>query len=749
MNLFSQLKSLSFNMRIILGFITLICLMIVISSLSLFNFSKTERDEAEVSDTFLPRSLLVKELAFNVVQVQQFLTDVSATHDPAGYEEAEQAAKDFKQGIQAFRQFAEGDPTHLKAINVLESAFDQFYNEGKRMAAVYLSEGLEAGNQIMKNFDQKSLALTAQMNQLKDEEVKNAKIHASVLAESTRQASYVIGGISVLVIIIAIGIATYLTRYLKKQLGIDPFYASGIAKEIGKGNFSRNIHLEPGDNFSLLHAMKVMQGSIQNFVAAQSEMAKKHADGWIWEQMDVTQFRGTYAIMAQDLNALVRSHIDVKMQVVEVISRYAQGDFSVDMARLPGDKAKITQAMDDVKHTLFDVASEIKTLAEAGANGDFSKRSDGGRFNYLFKDILNDLNALIGTCDSGFKDILHVSNAMAQGDMTQSIDKNYPGTFGDVIAGMNETGGNLKSLVSEIRVATDSINTAAREIAAGNNDLSHRTEEQAASLEQTAASMEQLTSTVEHNAENAKHANHLAQGAAEIAAKGGQVVGKVVTTMDGINESSRKIVDIISVIDGIAFQTNILALNAAVEAARAGDQGRGFAVVASEVRNLAHRAAAAAGEIKHLISDSVEKVEDGSKLVGQAGKTMQEIVNSISQVTQIIADITSASAEQSSGIQQVNQAIGQMDDVTQQNAALVEEAAASAESLEEQAEHLSTHVAKFKIDDNGRPTSVARPVSAQKKSASFAKMESYQSKASVASKPALPTVKSDDEWEEF
>jgi methyl-accepting chemotaxis protein len=220
--------------------------------------------------------------------------------------------------------------------------------------------------------------------------------------------------------------------------------------------------------------------------------------------------------------------------------------------------------------------------------------------------------------------------------------------------------------------------------------------------------MEQLTSTVEHNAQNAQHANQLAQGAAEIAAKGGRVVGQVVSTMDSIHASARKIVDIISVIDGIAFQTNILALNAAVEAARAGDQGRGFAVVAGEVRNLAHRAAAAAGEIKGLISDSVDKVEDGSKRVAQAGITMKEIVSSIGRVTDIIGDITAASVEQSTGIQQVNKAIGQMDDVTQQNAALVEQAAASAESLEEQADTLSNSVGKFKIDDTMPATSGIR-----------------------------------------
>jgi methyl-accepting chemotaxis protein len=254
-------------------------------------------------------------------------------------------------------------------------------------------------------------------------------------------------------------------------------------------------------------------------------------------------------------------------------------------------------------------------------------------------------------------------------------------------------------LIGEIKQSTDSINMAAKEIAAGNNDLSHRTEEQAASLEQTAASIEQLTSTVQHNAANAKQANQLAVDASDIAGKGVAVVGLVVKTMDEINGSSRRISDIISVIDDIAFQTNILALNAAVEAARAGDQGRGFAVVAVEVRNLAQRAATAAGEIKKLIGDSVEKVADGSKLVVEAGQTMEDIVNSIRGVTVIMSEISAASIEQTLGIEQVNQAISEMDDVTQQNAALVEQAAASAESLEEQTQNMAITVSGFKIDD--------------------------------------------------
>jgi methyl-accepting chemotaxis protein len=292
---------------------------------------------------------------------------------------------------------------------------------------------------------------------------------------------------------------------------------------------------------------------------------------------------------------------------------------------------------------------------------------------------------------------VRVLGALAKGDLTERIENEYHGTFGQLKDDSNLTVAQLTDIVTQIKGSTDAINTASREIAQGNADLSSRTEEQASSLEQTASSMEELTSTVKQNAENAKQANQLAMGASDVAVRGGTVVKQVVDTMSSISESSKKIVDIISVIDGIAFQTNILALNAAVEAARAGEQGRGFAVVATEVRNLAQRSAAAAKEIKTLIEDSVGKVDAGTKLVDQAGKTMEEIVTSVKRVTDIMSEITAASQEQSSGIEQVNQAITQMDEVTQQNAALVEQAAAAAESLEEQARNLAEAVATFKL----------------------------------------------------
>ncbi len=299
---------------------------------------------------------------------------------------------------------------------------------------------------------------------------------------------------------------------------------------------------------------------------------------------------------------------------------------------------------------------------------------------------------------------------IAEGDLTAEIKVVGRDETGELLVALKHMSDSLKKIVGEVHSSAEAIGSGTRQIAAGNADLSQRTEEQASSLEETASSMEELTSTVKQNAENAKQANQLALGASQVAVKGGSVVGEVVTTMSSINESSKKIVDIISVIDGIAFQTNILALNAAVEAARAGEQGRGFAVVATEVRNLAQRSAAAAKEIKALIDDSVDKVGAGTKLVDEAGKTMQEIVSSVKRVTDIMAEITAASQEQSAGIEQVNQAITQMDEVTQQNAALVEEAAAAAESLEEQAQNLETAVAVFKLSDSAAKSMPGRDV---------------------------------------
>ena len=323
-----------------------------------------------------------------------------------------------------------------------------------------------------------------------------------------------------------------------------------------------------------------------------------------------------------------------------------------------------------------------------------------------------------------------IATSIAEGDLSIAIDTKSSDK-GSLLSEMKQMRNSLVDIVSQVRRGTHTITTASREIAAGNTDLSSRTELQASSLEKTASAMEELTSTVKQNADNARQANQLAATASENAVRGGEVVAQVVSTMGSINESARRISDIIGVIDGIAFQTNILALNAAVEAARAGEQGRGFAVVAGEVRNLAQRSAAAAKEIKDLIGDSVEKVATGSRLVDQAGRTMEEVVGSVKRVSDIIGEIAAASDEQSAGIEQVNQAITQMDQVTQQNAALVEQAAAAAEAMQDQAAGLAGLVGTFRTGSEGQQAASrpARPV--------------------LAAPRKAPAVTAGDGWESF
>jgi methyl-accepting chemotaxis protein len=370
---------------------------------------------------------------------------------------------------------------------------------------------------------------------------------------------------------------------------------------------------------------------------------------------------------------------------------------------------------------------------------------------------------ITGSITRPLNEAVAVARQVAQGDLTTRIDPVTTDETGQLLQALKEMNDSLARTVGEVRNSTETIATASGEIASGNLDLSSRTEAQASSLEETASSMEELTQTVKQNADNARQANQLVVSASDVAVKGGQVVGQVVETMGSIKESSRKIVDIIGVIDSIAFQTNILALNAAVEAARAGEQGRGFAVVATEVRNLAQRSAGAAKEIKALIGDSVEKVDAGSKLVDEAGETMNEIVTSVKQVADIMSEITAASQEQSSGIEQVNQAIGQMDEMTQQNAALVEEAAAAAQSMQDQAGSLSLAVSVFKLSGNGSaaiqamrvPSSPVKPAPAHKLAVARATplpKAAAPKKLSTGKTPSIGSLKQGDsttDWEEF
>ena len=532
----SLLKHPSIKARLALGF-ALVCgifvLTIAAASVAIASLS---RDVQTLQTQNLPNVLLADDMNLSRSDIQQFLTDVAATHEPAGYKDAEEAAQRFQRGIDKFRQLyqQEKNAAGLQELAQLEADFNKLYAMGKAMAAVYVAQGMEAGNALMKGsgtspgFDKASEVLLTHMEAFRQREVEEAN-HLAANAEKTAvtmSTSLVTAGL--LACVLAALIAAWVVRSILQLLGGEPGQAAQLAQRVGAGDLSVPIELRPGDTASLM--------------------------------------------------------------------------------------------------------AELKTMQQ-----------------------------------------------------------------------------RLSTVVARVRQSSDEVATSSVEITRGNSDLSARTEQQASALEQTAASMEELGATVRQNAESARQGNQLAQGASAVAVQGGAVVAQVVSTMKAINEASRKIADIISVIESIAFQTNILALNAAVEAARAGDQGRGFAVVASEVRSLAGRSAEAAKEIKKLISASVAQVAQGTVQADQAGATMAEVVSSIHRVTGIMGEISAASNEQAIGVAQVGEAVTQMDQATQQNAALVDEMAAAASSLNTQAQDLVQTVAVFKL---GTEAGVALPARA-------------------------------------
>jgi|GEM_PF-235700 len=465
-----------------------------------------------------------------------------------------------------------------------------------------------------------------------------------------------------------------------------------------------------------------------------------------------TQYDGDFNIIKNNLNASGAA-IQALVADANMLSKAAvngQLDSRADASQHQGDFRRIIEG---VNHTLDAVIGPLNVTAryvDDIAQGIVPAKITE-RYNGDFNTLIGNLNTCIEAINQLVSDTQMIAEAAHDGRVSMRADATqHQGEFRKIVEGINETLEMIVGPITTVKSAVETINTAAKEIAQGNVDLSRRTEEQAASLEKTAASMEELSSTVKQNADNAKQANLLASAASSVAVMGGEAVAEVVTTMSNINESAKKIEDIISVIDGIAFQTNILALNAAVEAARAGEQGRGFAVVAAEVRNLAQRSATAAKEIKALITDSVNKTTEGTTQVETAGKTMQEIVTSVKRVTDIIAEIAAASQEQSAGIEQVNDAIMKMDDVTQQNTALVEEAAAAAESMMEQADELMNAVSVFKLETDTRKNNVVQAFKKTQLSAARTATAS-PSKSMPKSKPvklATPSVNNDD-WEEF
>jgi methyl-accepting chemotaxis protein len=529
-----------------------------------------------------------------------------------------------------------------------------------------------------------------------EKESRNAAAEAIRLGERSLLQLLVLGGVALLV---GIGASVMIGRSLTGPLA----RAVNLAERLSKGQLDQEFRLGGRDELTQLgEAMASVRQSVQTAIGAQLQMAEQHEAGAIRYRMDASAFPGDFGRMVQATNSLVESHVQVELLMAEVMQRYAIGDLSRDLPDYPGEKGTLTRTLAAVKQSLMAINAQIDELARAARAGDFSMRGDATAFQFQFKAMVEHLNGMMASSQASIADVSDVLRAISHGDLTARMDGEYDGVFARMRDDANTTTAQLTGIVRGIQVAADSINNAAQELAAGNNDLSRRTEQQAANLEEAAASMEELTSTVRQNAELARQADSEAHAAGAAVRETEQAMAQMASVMGEIDQSSARISEISTVIDGIAFQTNILALNAAVEAARAGEQGRGFAVVASEVRTLAQRAGVAAKEIKELIEDAAAKVKSGLAVTVESEAAIARVAQASSRTTQLMSDIAAASKEQAAGIEQVNQVVVQMDQVTQQNAALVEEATAASRALEEQAHALTTSVAVFQLEQGPR-----------------------------------------------
>ncbi|TDV31721.1 methyl-accepting chemotaxis protein [Stenotrophomonas sp. CC22-02] len=525
-----------------------------------------------------------------------------------------------------------------------------------------------------------------------EKESRSAAAEAIRLGERSLLQLLVLGGVALLV---GIAASVMIGRSLTGPLA----RAVNLAERLAKGELDQEFRLGGRDELTQLgQAMASVRQSVQAAIGAQLQMAEQHEAGAIRYRMDASAFPGDFGRMVQATNSLVESHVQVELLMAEVMQRYAIGDLSRDLPDYPGEKGALTRTLAAVKQSLMAINAQIDELARAARAGDFSMRGDAAAFQYQFKAMVEHLNGMMASSQASIADVSDVLRAISHGDLTARMDGEYDGVFARMRDDANTTTAQLTGIVRGIQVAADSINNAAQELAAGNNDLSRRTEQQAANLEEAAASMEELTSTVRQNAELARQADSEAHAAGAAVRETEQAMAQMASVMGEIDQSSARISEISTVIDGIAFQTNILALNAAVEAARAGEQGRGFAVVASEVRTLAQRAGVAAKEIKELIEDAAAKVKSGLAVTVESEAAIARVAQASSRTTQLMSDIAAASKEQAAGIEQVNQVVVQMDQVTQQNAALVEEATAASRALEEQAHALTTSVSVFKVE---------------------------------------------------
>ncbi len=726
-------------------FISTIFLSLLISAILVESEVSTLVEEVEVVKTeSLPFALTAADMKKTVIEVQQWLTDISVTRGQDGlddgFTEAEKSRQHFLEDVAEFRAMyeTENDSANLERLAKLEAAFEEWYQTGKHLADTYISEGTSAGNQLMGQFDTAAERLEGLLTPFVKDQVQEAEMVLSHAAEDSQLLKSTLIIVFAIIILVFIAFGTVITRNILSSIRS---LEKVITKVSQTGEFTHRVDIQGKDEIgSMSIAFNQLLENVQKALAEANKVVSSLADGQ-FDQRIQYDIPGDLATLKTGINDSADHISEVMAQLKDVMDSLVKGKFTHQVnTDAKGQYGEMLINAAQALSSLNSVIADINLAMQHMNDGDFNARvtAEAQGDLALMKNNVNDSLQQIAKVVDAISDEV---NAQASGDLTKELTGNFKGQLHGLQTAINASIKKLKEVVIMATNASEVVNGAAAEVSQGSNDLSKRVQQQAAALEQTSSTMHQMNSQVQNSSENAQHANQIAKDVQGKANQGTEVMQQTMEAMTAIEESSHKISDIVTLIDGIAFQTNLLALNAAVEAARAGDHGRGFAVVAGEVRALAQKAADAAKDIKTLIDETVNRVEYGSNLATQSGEMLESINESIDSVSKMIGQIATAATEQAQGVEQVHQAITEIDGVTQQNAALVEETSAASESLSEQATRLQQEMAFFNTGEQHIATAPAKLAAPKKTPPQQPAPKAIPSKAS--------TSKSDDEWGEF